>query len=150
MGAMEQWREIPGYPELEASTLGQIRRGAEILPTSSGGQGKNGYLKVYVQGRPNRIRQRVHVLVARTWLGDPEGRQVRHLNGDKRDNRLTNLAYGTNRENVDDMVRHGTHWQLQKTHCPAGHLLAGDNLMPSQLKRGWRACLTCDRERKQK
>ena len=147
---MEQWREIPGYPELEASTLGQIRRGTQILPPFSGGQGKNGYLKVYVQGRPNRVRSRVHTLVARTWLGEAEGRQVRHLNGDKHDNRLTNLAYGTNQENVDDMARHGTHWQKQKTHCPAGHPLTGDNLIPSQLKRGWRQCLECDRERKKK
>jgi len=33
-----------------------------------------------------------------------------------------------------------------KTHCPQGHELAGDNLVPSQLKRGRRTCLTCARE----
>lgn len=32
-----------------------------------------------------------------------------------------------------------------RTHCPKGHELAGGNLRPSQLRRGWRACLTCDR-----
>ena len=34
-----------------------------------------------------------------------------------------------------------------KTHCPKGHLLAGDNLVPSTSKMGFRKCLTCSRER---
>jgi hypothetical protein len=35
--------------------------------------------------------------------------------------------------------------QAQRTHCPQGHPLAGDNLVESQLKRGRRKCLTCHR-----
>jgi len=31
----------------------------------------------------------------------------------------------------------------QKTHCPNGHPLEGDNLLPSYLKRGQRVCRTC-------
>lgn len=33
------------------------------------------------------------------------------------------------------------------THCPAAHRLAAPNLIPSALKLGRRACLTCDRVR---
>lgn len=32
------------------------------------------------------------------------------------------------------------------THCPNGHLLEGDNLMPSQIARGHRQCLPCNRQ----
>lgn len=31
--------------------------------------------------------------------------------------------------------------------CPQGHPLEGDNLTMDHLKRGWRNCLTCNRER---
>lgn len=34
-----------------------------------------------------------------------------------------------------------------RTHCPAGHVLEGDNLVPTAIARGRRACLTCNRER---
>jgi hypothetical protein len=35
----------------------------------------------------------------------------------------------------------------KKTHCPQGHELTGDNLIPSRLAKGWRECWTCDRAR---
>jgi hypothetical protein len=30
-----------------------------------------------------------------------------------------------------------------KTHCPKGHLLTGENLLPGQLKNGRRGCRKC-------
>lgn len=49
----------------------------------------------------------IHRLVALAFYGPkPEGAVlVRHLNGNKCDNHWTNLAYGTVRDNADDMVR---------------------------------------------
>jgi len=38
----------------------------------------------------------------------PKGIQVRHLNGNPKDNRLENLAYGTRSDNAKDAIRHGT------------------------------------------
>lgn len=35
-----------------------------------------------------------------------------------------------------------------KTHCAAGHELAGDNLIPANLRQGWRACRTCHAARR--
>lgn len=37
--------------------------------------------------------------------------------------------------------------QSRKTHCPKGHKLTGDNLLPSESKRGSRACAECNRVR---
>lgn len=37
-----------------------------------------------------------------------------------------------------------------KTHCTEGHPLAPENLIPSNLKQGRRACLTCHRARMQR
>ena len=37
----------------------------------------------------------------------------------------------------------------RKTHCPKGHALTDDNLIPANLKQGSRACLRCHRDRMQ-
>ena len=53
--------------------------------------------------------QLVHRLVCQAFHGDPpspEHTDVRHLNGDKRDNRAENLAWGTRSENMLDVVKH--------------------------------------------
>lgn len=51
----------------------------------------------------------VHRLVMYTFVGPcPEGQEVRHLDGDPSNNNLSNLAYGTRKQNMQDAVRHGT------------------------------------------
>lgn len=65
-----------------------------------------GYLWVNL----GRGRQRaIHSLVAQAFLGTmPEGLECRHLDGDKLNCKLSNLAYGTQSENFNDRRRHGT------------------------------------------
>jgi DNA-binding transcriptional ArsR family regulator len=51
----------------------------------------------------------VHRIVAETLLGPcPEGLEVAHLNGNRRDSRLTNLRYVTRSENHLHKIAHGT------------------------------------------
>lgn len=53
----------------------------------------------------------VHLLVLNAFIGPPkEGQIARHFKtNDLRDNRLSNLMWGTPSENVADMLVHGTH-----------------------------------------
>jgi hypothetical protein len=71
---------------------------------------KDGYLIVRLsRADGKRGWFRVHRLVALRYLSCPEGATVvRHLNGDKQDNRVENLAWGTPKENSEDRDRHGT------------------------------------------
>jgi hypothetical protein len=47
-------------------------------------------------------------MVLETFVGEPTpNQQVRHLNGDKRNNCLDNLAWGTAKENAADRESHG-------------------------------------------
>jgi len=49
----------------------------------------------------------VHQLVLDAFRGPRGNRVSRHLNGDSLDNRVENLAYGTQKENWADAVKHG-------------------------------------------
>ena len=63
------------------------------------------YLSVRLFGKSRRV----HRLVLEAFVGvSPAGAVTRHLNGDHRDNRIENLAWGTRLENHRDMIDHGT------------------------------------------
>ena len=67
----------------------------------------------------------VHTLVLNAFVGErPEGMVCRHLNGNALDNRLSNLCWGTPKENTQDAIRHGT----------APFLRHGENALAAKLK----------------
>lgn len=50
----------------------------------------------------------IHRLVLETFVGPcPEGMECLHADDDGKNNRLRNLRWGTRKENVADMIRHG-------------------------------------------
>jgi hypothetical protein len=51
----------------------------------------------------------------------------------------------THRENVMRAKDGFPARQAAKTHCKRGHPLSGDNLLPNKLKKGSRACKTCNK-----
>lgn len=107
-GESEEWRAIPGFPCYEVSSLGRVRS-----PRCPDGmtlwEDKDGYpcIRLFRAGK-GHVRP-VHRLMGEAFFGPrPEGLVTRHLNGDNKDNRLSNLSYGTQAENQFDSVRHGT------------------------------------------
>ncbi len=51
----------------------------------------------------------LHQLVAHVFIGPrPPGEQVRHLDRNPSNNRVSNLAYGTAKQNMSDAIGHGT------------------------------------------
>lgn len=142
--ARERWAPIPGYEgAYEASDAGRIRslRGGRRKPRilRASADSRRGYLKVNLC-LDNVIRtHKVHRLVALTFLGLSD-LHVLHWNDDPADNRLENLRYGTNSENVLDSVRNGTHAGTKRTHCPRGHEYTPENTIRSGRKRQCREC----------
>ena len=64
-------------------------------------------IRLVKNGKPHK--RFIHRLLLETFVGAPkQGQHCRHLNGDKKDNRLKNLVWGTRSENMMDRVRHGT------------------------------------------
>lgn len=51
-----------------------------------------------------------HRLVAETFIGPcPDGFECRHLDGDKSNADISNLRWGSPKQNSEDKLRHGTH-----------------------------------------
>ena len=106
----ERWRQVPGYKDYDVSDLGRVRswKGGKsrLMKTR---KGSDGYPRVTLQDAAGKKKvERVHLLVARAFLGPARGRLVRHKDGNKARPRLTNLEYGTFLDNSDDKHKHGT------------------------------------------
>lgn len=103
----------------------------------------NGYAVVSIEGQ-DRL---VHRLIIEAYFGmdayTDERWLTRHKNGHKTHNAVFNLAPGTTSENMRDRTAHGGCVNANKTHCPLGHELAGENLRRSEMERGHRACRAC-------
>lgn len=100
-------------------------------------------------GQKNPTVVLVHQLVLAEFVGPrPTGLVVRHLNGNSRDNRLSNLVYGTAAQNAQDAIAHGVNANLNKTHCPHGHeyTVANTYIRPC----GKRKCRACNAERERR
>ena len=153
-----EWRDIPGYEGYyQVSNNGDVRSldrkiinrlGHELSLKGRQLRPKKDYeyfrVELNAHGKPKLFS--IHRLVLLAFVGEmPEGMQCRHLDGDAGNNNLSNLAYGTASENQLDRVRHGTHPESIKTHCPRGHVLKSPNLTAGGVRKGKRICLACAR-----
>jgi NUMOD4 motif/HNH endonuclease len=100
----EMWLPMAGFEErYEISSRGRVRSlcTGRILKTPCTG---NDYPQVEIEGRTFRV----HILLAKTFLGRPlPGRIALHHNDCKSDNRIANIRWGTYRENYADALRNG-------------------------------------------
>lgn len=121
---MEEWKDIAGYEgRYRVSSAGKVlslASGRTLSPNPD----RKGYFGVnlYKGSRDSRKRIPIHVLVATTFIGPrPEGMDICHNDGDKTNNYVENLRYGTRSENIVDSVNHGTHFLGSKRECKYGH-----------------------------
>jgi len=124
---IEEWRDVPGYEgQYQVSDMGRVRSVDRVKTfpayTTSGGiaraasvrrfKGKmlrpgpqpSGHLSVAI-GKGNS--RQVHQLVMEAFVGAcPPEHEVLHGDGNPANNALTNLRYGTRKENNEDVARH--------------------------------------------
>jgi hypothetical protein len=139
----EQWRDVPGYEGLyQVSSWGKVK---SLSRQTRNGPGDNHWMwsKDRILAAPIDARgyryvglprfaadgqatctyknHRVHLLVLAAFVGPlPQDQMGRHLDNNKLNNRLDNLAYGTHQDNMNDKFVHGTN--------PAGSKNPGSKL----------------------
>lgn len=117
--ASEKWKWIPGLRgDYKVSNFGRVKsykwqRKTIKQPTLT----PNAYHVVSLQYPDGSQKVKlIHDLVAQTWLPAPRLNrfEIRHINGNRQDNRPDNLAYGSRQENSDDMIAHNNSTKLRQ------------------------------------
>jgi len=105
---MERWKQVEAAPSYRVSTRGVVMSKYTNRPLA-GGKCRDGYIRITMCHNGERVRKKVGELVLTAFVGPrPEGHVIRHLNGDPGDDRLENLAWSTQKENISDKETHGT------------------------------------------
>jgi hypothetical protein len=118
--AQEVWKQVVVWGMLllpyEVSSEGRVRKLLkDVVRGTSGNRPlklvpvETGYVRAQLSFRGQTLSRSVHVMVLEAFVGlRGRGQQTRHLNGVRTDNRLSNLAWGTAKENANDRRIHGT------------------------------------------
>lgn len=123
----EQWLAVPDFEGFyEVSDHGNVRsldrtifkravRNGPLVQTTRRGKvlklcpDTHGYPMVNLCVDGVNKSSLVHHLVLSAFVGPrPEGKECRHLDGNRANARLSNLEWGTQLENTQDKLRHGT------------------------------------------
>lgn len=120
---MQEWRAVRGYEgSYEVSDQGDVRSITRRVPygrhpgmtykgrTLKKFMNKNGYFAVKLAFAGATRTTYVHEIVLKAFVGErpltDERGEIRHLDGNKTNNSLGNLRYGTISENAQDRIRH--------------------------------------------
>jgi hypothetical protein len=123
------WKDVKGFEShYEASNTGLIRRKAGQTIYKDGriarfsqtvlkhGYNKKGYAKVYLSVGSKKYSKSVHRLIAETFIDNPEKKQtVNHIDCNKLNNRVDNLEWMTNKENMRHAFDNGRFKERDKT-----------------------------------
>ena len=119
--AVETWLPIPDFIGYEVSDMGNVR---SFRPKNGKGNlqevprllknlstVKKEYLRVGLLDSNQRLRHfPIHTLVLLAFIGERPSKkhQACHFDGNAKNNKLSNLSWGTAQQNADDRKRHGT------------------------------------------
>lgn len=107
----ETWKPIPGWPLYEVSDAGRIaslhRKRRRILNPSTNGHGYQ-HIQLSREGATYTIS--VHRIVLEAFIGPrPDGMVACHGDGDRTNNRASNLRWDTQKNNIADKLGHDSH-----------------------------------------
>lgn len=126
----EKWEPVPGFSDYEASSLGRVRSVDRVVSIADGWHGAKHrslrgsllrqmpygnpatglYLRVTLYRNKRGVPLQVHRVILFAFRGNPPTADHigAHNDGNRFNNRLSNLRWATRSENEADKVVHGT------------------------------------------
>jgi len=127
----EKFRSIPGFPAYQVSNLGNIKSCYKRSKKSKYIVSNNfdrilkqckdvdaGYPYVNICHDGKSYRFKVHKLVMLAFVGSPpiDKPVIRHIDNNKENNNLSNLCYGTHKDNADDKRKRDDYDKIKITY----------------------------------
>ena len=120
----EIWKDVQGYEGYyQVSNLGRVKSLKRHAPydTKYGKRAKyvnekilaeteahNGYSRVHLRTETTNMNKLIHRLVAETFIPNPLNKpQINHIDGNKKNNCVSNLEWATQSENMQHAFRTG-------------------------------------------
>jgi len=102
----EQWKVVEGYSNYKISNFGRIiNKNNQILKMN---KNVSGYTQIAISNNNIRKTLLIHRLVAQAFIPEVEGKtHVNHIDGNKQNNRATNLEWVTPSENMKHAISTG-------------------------------------------
>ncbi len=92
-----------GYLVYDVGLVWSVKRKMYLI----GGKDRYGYYRFTLSTKGKPVYKTLHQMVLETFVGDkPTGKVARHLDGDKLNNWIGNLEWGTVQDNHKDMKKH--------------------------------------------
>ena len=97
---MEQWKVIKGFENYLVSSLGNVKTiNGKLKKVVYDSKNDYGYVELWKNNKGKKFR--IHRLVAETFIPNTLGKeQVNHIDGDKKNNCISNLEWVTPKENI--------------------------------------------------
>lgn len=101
------WKTIEDFPQYEISIEGKVRN-KQSKQLKKPSVSKRGYPVVSLQKDHKQYLKTVHILLARTFLPNPDDKpMINHIDGDKTNYSIDNLEWVTSQENTIHAVKTG-------------------------------------------
>lgn len=97
---MEQWKVVKGFENYLVSSLGNVKNiNGKLKKIVYDSKNNYGYVELWKNNKGKKFR--IHRLVAETFIPNTLGKeQVNHIDGDKKNNCVSNLEWVTPKENI--------------------------------------------------
>lgn len=104
----ERWKPVSENPSYYVSDQGRIKRNEKEIRQDTD---RYGYPRVTISTKGIKHTRNTHQLVAKEFVeGYSEGLQVNHINGNKYDNRASNLEWISNGNNLRHAYKTGLNY----------------------------------------
>ena len=122
-------KQIPNFPNYAITKDGRVwsnYRSIWLKPSKH----RQGYLQVILWRNDKGFCRKIHTLVLETYVScRPKNKECRHLDGNILNNNLSNLQWGTHKENKRDSIRHKTHRGFGRGESNSNHKLTGKDVI---------------------
>lgn len=101
------WVRIDEFPDYYVNSSGQVMRDNKLIKPHV--YNKYGHQQVRLYKNHKQYSKDLHRLIAEVFIPNPNNYPlVRHLDDNPSNNDISNLAWGTRKDNATDSIRNGT------------------------------------------